>query len=76
MGGAAMASGPSEWKKYFRDAPCQPGDEKQGAWRRPRLLSMDRKFVARVERALENGGESAAAAKATVDPARGLRARP
>jgi hypothetical protein len=51
----------------------EPGDEQEGGWSSPRLLSMDRKFIERVERAIESGRESVAAATATVDPARGLR---
>jgi hypothetical protein len=35
----------------------QPGDDLQGEWPRARLVKMNQRFVERVERAFENGGE-------------------
>jgi hypothetical protein len=35
----------------------QPGDERDGQWSQHRLLAMDRRFVERVERAIERGQE-------------------
>jgi hypothetical protein len=42
-------------------------DGEYGLWTRPQLIEMDQKFVAAVERAFANGGESPVAARATVD---------
>jgi hypothetical protein len=39
-------------------AAFQPGDEVSGAFSRERLVAMDQRFVARVERAFETGAES------------------
>ena len=47
-----------------QDEPV-PGDE-QATWSRSQLMLMDRRFVERLARALRTGGESAAAASATV----------
>jgi hypothetical protein len=35
----------------------EPGDEQHGDWPRERLEQMDRRFVARLERAIERGQE-------------------
>ncbi len=51
-----------------QDEPV-PGDE-QATWSRSRLMLMDRRFVERLARALRTGGESAAAATATINPER------
>jgi hypothetical protein len=42
----------------------EPGDEQHGAWPRERLEKMDRKFVARLERAIKRGDEQPPAARA------------
>jgi len=47
-----------------KDTPPQPGDE-QGAYTHERLIAMNEKFVARVERAFETGKESRQARAAT-----------
>jgi len=41
-----------------KDCEPQPGDEQIGAFSRERLVAMDQRFVARVERAFETGDES------------------
>jgi hypothetical protein len=51
-----------------QDEPV-PGDE-QATWSRSQLMLMDRRFVERLARALRTGGESAAAATATINPER------
>jgi hypothetical protein len=40
-----------------KGAALQPGDEVVGEYSRERLLRMDARFVARVERAFETGSE-------------------
>jgi len=47
-----------------KSTPPQPGDERYGDYSRECLLRMDSKFVARVERAFRNGGETQEAAGA------------
>ena len=44
----------------------EPTDEQCGLWTRARLEQMNRSFVAAMEQAFANGGESHAAASATV----------
>jgi hypothetical protein len=51
-----------------QDEPV-PGDE-QATWSRSQLMLMDRRFVERLARALRTGGESTAAATATINPER------
>jgi hypothetical protein len=48
----------------------QPGDAQFGTWTYEQLERMDAEFVWTVERAIEHGQESAAAAAATYDPRR------
>jgi len=40
-----------------KTTPPQPGDEVVGEYSRERLIKMNDRFVERVERAFENGGE-------------------
>jgi hypothetical protein len=47
------------WTSYFKDEPEHPDDARDGLWSRARLEAMDRKFVARLERAIERGEEHA-----------------
>jgi len=47
------------WESYFRNAPLQPGDEREGAWPREQLRQMDKRFTARMRRAIERGEEHA-----------------
>jgi hypothetical protein len=54
--------------KNSKAALPMPGDEQYGDYSRERLLRMDSKFVARVERAFRNGGETQEAAGAGYDP--------
>jgi hypothetical protein len=49
---------------------AQPGDEQISDYTRERLLRMDQKFMARVERALECGVESLPAMSGFVEPRR------
>jgi hypothetical protein len=49
---------PRSWTSYFRDEPREhPDDKREGQWSRARLKAMDRKFVARLERAIARGEE-------------------
>jgi hypothetical protein len=50
--------GPKPYAGIVRSAVCQPGDEQVGEWTRERLMRMDARFVARVERAIATGRES------------------
>jgi len=43
------------WESYFRTAPLQSGDGQDGTWSRKRLLQMDKRFTARMQRAIERG---------------------
>ena len=45
------------WRGYFEDEPAHANDAQVGNWSRARLEAMDRKFVARLERAIERGKE-------------------
>jgi hypothetical protein len=51
------------WELFFHDAPPQPGDEQEGAWPRKQLRQMDKRFIARVQRAIERGEEHPTTAK-------------
>ena len=54
-------------RSVLASAACAPGDEQQGGWPRERLVAMNERFVARVERAFKNGTEhrQSAAMKST-----------
>jgi len=55
--------------EFSRTAKPEPGDESVGQWSPEQLERMNALFVARLERALATGSESASAAQATVvDP--------
>jgi hypothetical protein len=66
----AMAAGAPRWRRYFRDAPPQVGDEQVGGWSHAQLIRMDR-FRARLLRAFKRGKESRQAATATYTPESG-----
>jgi hypothetical protein len=38
------------------DAPCEPGDEQVGEWKREQLKAMDERFKEAIERELEGKG--------------------
>jgi hypothetical protein len=50
----------------LRNGNFEPGDPQVGGWPREQLERMDQRFITAVARALRIGGESAAAASATV----------
>jgi hypothetical protein len=61
------------WESYFRTAPSEPGDGKEGTWSRNRLLQMDARFTARMQRAIEHGKEHPATAKRNPPGGEGSR---
>ena len=50
---------------HGKQVPPQPGDELAGDWTRARLIAMNQKFAARLERAFELGDENRQATAAT-----------
>jgi hypothetical protein len=45
------------WVQLSRAAAPQPGDEAVGEWSALQLIEMDRRFVARMQRAIARGEE-------------------
>jgi hypothetical protein len=61
-------------RTWLANAVPEPGDERDGNWLRDALERMNARFVARLERAIAIGSESASAVQATVvDPTSRMR---
>jgi hypothetical protein len=52
-----MVSAPGEWRKYFRDAPNERGDEQVGRLHAHAFAEMDARSVERMQQAIRLGLE-------------------